>query len=96
MHTQFAAECLQVSGLNSLLFHNDVETIKQIRINELGRPEIKQDFNLLQKNNTNCKMKIDLTGMRQRREYGRSELHAIVSFSLCARNEEPVQTSTNQ
>lgn len=35
-------------------------------------------------------MKIDLTGMRQRREYGRSELHAIVSFFLCARNEEPV------
>lgn len=35
-------------------------------------------------------MKIGLAGMRQRREYGRSELDATVSFSLCAGNEELV------
>lgn len=34
-------------------------------------------------------MKIGLAGMRQRREYGRSESHAIASFPLCAGNEEP-------
>lgn len=44
MHTQLAVlfpMCLHVSGINSVLFHNDVETMEQIRINELGRPEIK-------------------------------------------------------
>lgn len=44
MHTQLAAlfpMCLHISAINSLLFHNDVGTMEQIRINELGRPEIK-------------------------------------------------------
>lgn len=49
MHTQLAAlfpMCLHVSRINSLLFYNDVETMEQIRINELGGPEIKSNFNL--------------------------------------------------